>query len=319
MKQYSEIEKDCCNMDINKLIPLLSELAIFVKVVELGSFSQTATKLGSSTATISRSVTHLEEALAEKLLIRTTRKMRLTSTGQEVFTLSQDMLKTAQLAVSAAQSNQTEISGTLIVAAPKALAKQVLMPMIMAFIKAYPNVSLHLKVTDHLIDPISDEADILIHITEHPLEGLVSKTLGRCKLMLCASNEYIKHHGLPEHPDQLVAHNCITLGENPMDRVWHFQQNEHQIACHVNGSFTVNHSEIRREAVLQGIGISVFPDFVILPNIMNNQVVEVLKGWHITSNYKGNIVAQYAQSKFIPSQLKSFVNFLSQEFGLLAK
>jgi DNA-binding transcriptional LysR family regulator len=304
-------------MDINKLIHLLSELAIFVKVVELGSFSQTAKKLGSSTATISRSITHLEETLAEKLLVRTTRKMRLTPTGQEVFILSQDMLKSAHMAVSAAQSNQTDISGSLTVAAPKALAKQVMMPMIIKFVKAHPNVSFHFKVTDHFIDPISDEVDILIHITEHPREGLISRTLGECRLMLCANNDYIEKYGLPDHPEKLINHNCISLGEDPKDRVWHFQKNEQQYSCHVNGSLTVNHSEIRREAVLQGLGISIFPDFVILPYIKKNQAVEVLQDWHLTSNYKGVIVAQYAQSKFIPSQLKVFVNFLINEFNAL--
>ena len=275
------------HMDINKLIPLLSDLATFVKVVEFGSFSKAAEKLGSSTATVSRSITHLESALSEKLLLRTTRKMRLTSIGQEVFVLSQDMLKSAHLAVFAAQSNQAEISGSLSVAAPKGLAKQVMMPMIMKFVKAHPKVSFHLKVADHYIDPISDEVDLLIHITEHPIEGLISRPLRNCRLILSASPDYLEKYGYPDHPEQLINHNCISLGEDPKDRVWNFRHHQQQFACHVNGSLTVNHSEIRREAVLQGIGISIFPEFVILPYIKKNQAVEILQDWELQGNYKG--------------------------------
>ena len=97
-------------MDTNRLIPLLSEMAIFVNVVDSGSFSNTAKKLGVSPSSVSRSVTRLEEALEEKLLERTTRQMRLSSTGQEVYQLCSDMLNSAKLAVSAAQSDRSRIS-----------------------------------------------------------------------------------------------------------------------------------------------------------------------------------------------------------------
>ncbi|EGA72092.1 transcriptional regulator [Vibrio sinaloensis DSM 21326] len=297
-------------MDTNRLIPLLSEMAIFVNVVESGSFSQTAKKLGVSPSSVSRSITRLESALEEKLLERTTRQMRLSSTGQEVYSLCSDMMNSAKMAVSAAQVDKTDVSGSLRVAAPKALSRQVLMPFILDFIDDYPNVSLQLKVADHYIDPIGDEVDIIIMITDKPMEGLIAKPLGHCRLVLCASPEYIEQYGMPIHPQDISGHNCLCLGENPRDRVWEFTNNNKKVSINVNGSFIVNHSEIRREAVLRGVGLSVFPEFAIQSYIDSGQVIEVLRDWHVGGNYQGKIIAQYAQSKYIPSQIKTFIEYI---------
>jgi len=302
-------------VDTNKLIPLLSEMAIFVSVVESGSFSKTAQKLGVSPSSVSRSITRLENALQERLLERTTRKMRLSTTGQEVYSLCNDMMNSAKMAISAAQADKTNVSGALRVAAPKALSRQVLMPMILDFIDHYPNISLQLKAADHYIDPIGDEVDILIHITDNPTAGLIAKQLSQCRLIMCASPSYIEKHGMPTHPEGISEHNCLCLGENPKDRIWDFTNNNKKLSINVSGSFAVNHSEIRREAVLRGVGISVFPEFVIQPYIDSGDVVEVLKDWHVGGNYQGKIIAQYAQSKYIPSQIKTFIEYLQSRFN----
>jgi DNA-binding transcriptional LysR family regulator len=304
--------KDNCAVDINKLIPLLSEMAIFVKVVESGSLSQAAQAIGVSPSSISRSVARLELAIEEKLLERTTRKMRLTPTGEQVFIQCRDMLASAKMAVSAAQSNETDITGSLRIAAPKALSRQVLMPMVMDFLKLYPKVSFHFKVADHIIDPIGDEVDLVIRITDSPIEGLVAKKLGNCKQLLCATPAYLKEHGTPVHPNELKDHNCIVLGEVTKDRQWKFQHEKQVCEINVQGTFTVNHSEIRREAVLQGIGIALFPDFSVAKEIDSKQLVQLLPEWRTLGNYQGGIIAQYPQSKFIPSQLKAFVNYLAE-------
>ncbi|WP_339389674.1 LysR family transcriptional regulator [Vibrio neptunius] len=302
-------------MDTNKLIPLLSEMAIFVNVVESGSFSATAKKLGVSPSSVSRSITRLENALQEKLLERTTRQMRLSTTGQEVYSLCSDMMNSAKMAISAAQVDKTDISGSLRVAAPKALSRQVLMPMLLDFIDHFPNISLQLKVADHYIDPIGDEVDVIIHITDNPTEGLIARQLGQCRLVMCASPAYLQSNGTPTHPEDIDQHNCLCLGENPKDRVWEFTNNKKKLSMSVTGSFAVNHSEIRREAVLRGVGISVFPEFAIQSYIDSGQVTEVLPDWHVGGNYQGKIIAQYAQSKYIPSQIKTFIEYLQDRFN----
>lgn len=301
-------------MDMNKLIPLLSEMAIFVNVVESGSFSKSALKLGVAPSSISRSITRLENALQQKLLERTTRQMRLSPAGQEVYSLCCDMLNSAQLAVSSAQVNTEDITGVLRVAAPKALSKQVLMPMLLDFMALYPKVELQLKVSDRYLDLVSHEVDVIIHITETPTEGLISRVLAPCRLLLCATPDYLMKQGIPTHPQQLIDHNCICLGESPKDRIWIFSQEDKKLSIQVKGTLTVNHSEIRREAVLRSMGIAVFPDFSIQEWLDTEQVQQVLPDWTLGGHYQGNIVAQYAYSKFIPKQIKTLVDYLQTCF-----
>ncbi|MDA0117518.1 MULTISPECIES: LysR family transcriptional regulator [Vibrio] len=302
-------------MDTNRLLPLLSEMAIFVNVVELGSFSKTAIKLGVSPSSISRSVARLEEALEIKLLNRSTRRMKLSTDGEEVFRMCSQMLDNATKAVSAAQARTSEYSGNLKIAAPKAFSKQVLTPIILAFIKKYPKIKLQLTIAEEYIDPINEEIDIVIHITSAPVEGLVATTLGSRHNVLCASPDYIDKHGAPQSPQDIPNHNCICLSEKHFDRVWHFSNDSCSESIQVAGSFSVNHSEIRREAVLEGMGISIFPDFSVQEYIDSGDIVPILGDWRVGASKQQFVVAQYIQSKFVPKQLKVFVNFLKEQMA----
>lgn len=300
------------------MVSLLPEMAIFVHVAESESFSSTAKSLGVAPSSVSRSITRLEGALKQKLLHRTTRTMRLTDKGEEIYRICRDIMKTAKLATNAAQSDDSEISGVLKVAAPKALAKQILMPVILDFITLHPKVDFQLHVTDHHIDLIRDDIDVLIHITDKPIESLVGKRLTECRLIMCASPSYIAQFGKPLHPQDLLNHNCLCLGEDLKDSYWKLTSTDQTCSINVKGTFHVNHSEIRREAVIRGIGISVFPEFSIHHHINSGEVVPLLSDWCINGNYQGEIIAQYAQSKYLPTQLTTFLKYLTEYFSAVA-
>ncbi|BDR15915.1 LysR family transcriptional regulator [Vibrio sp. STUT-A11] len=297
-------------MDTNKLIALLPEMAVFVVVIEEGSFSKAAEKLGVAPSSVSRSISKLENALCQKLLERTTRNMRLTIAGEEVHGLCMDMLKSARLATDAAFSSQSEVAGEIRIAAPRALASQVLSPLILDFLQEYPNVSVHFVVEDHFIDPIGHEVDMVIHITDKPVEGLVAKELGTNRLLICASTDYLEKFGYPGSPEELTAHQCIRLGESPADRKWVFGQQDIIRSVNIDGRLAVNHTEIRKDAVLRGMGISIFPEFSIDTLIQSGDVEALFPEWEVKGSYQGKIVAQYPQSRFIPRQFKMLVEYL---------
>ena len=297
-------------MDTNKLIALLPEMAVFVVVIEEGSFSKAAEKLGVAPSSVSRSISKLENALCQKLLERTTRNMRLSIAGEEVHGLCMDMLKSARLATDAAFSSQSEVAGEIRIAAPRALASQVLSPLILDFLQEYPNVSVHFVVEDHFIDPIGHEVDMVIHITDKPVEGLVAKELGTNRLLICASKSYLEKFGYPRSPEELSAHQCIRLGESPVDRKWVFGRQGVIRTVKFDGRLAVNHTEIRKEAVLRGMGVSIFPEFSIDTLIQSGEVVALFPEWEVKGSYQGKIVAQYPQSRFIPRQLKMLVEYL---------
>jgi DNA-binding transcriptional LysR family regulator len=302
-------------MDTNKLIPLLSDMAILVTVVEQGNFSKAAKKLGVTPSAVSRQISRLEDALGIKLLQRTTRQLALTESGTLTFNYCKQMIESAEKAVNASRSTTSTVSGLLRVAAPKSLANRVLRPLFVEFLKRYPDIQLHLKVTDRILDPIHDGVDFLIHINDYPIEALVNVKMGRVKQVLCASPDFLANHTLPTHPDDLKYLACICLGENMTDNRWRFNnQNENQkTTVQVTGSYLLNHSEMRRDAIEQGFGVGPLPDYIAQQGIETGKLIPLLEDWQLQGNYQGDICLQYVQSKYMPNKNRVFIDFIKQK------
>lgn len=304
-------------MNNKEVIPLLSEMAIFVAVAEEQSFSEASRRLAMAASSVTRSVRRLEEQLQVRLLERTTRRVRLSSAGVEVYAQCKQMLESAHSAVQAAQSTLDEASGSLTIAAPKAFAKQILAPVVLDFLEAYPGVSIKFKVADHFIDPISDEVDVIFRLTNQPIEGLVSKTLNHSDLVICASPAYLAKAGVPAHPDDLLHHQCINLGEKPDDNEWLLTNANQRVLIKTNPRFSVNHTEIRKAAALRDMGVTIFPSFTVKHELETGTLIELLPDWHISGNYQGQVILQYSQSRYIPIQIRVFVNYMVERFSFM--
>ncbi|MBA6352414.1 LysR family transcriptional regulator [Colwellia sp. BRX9-1] len=300
-------------MDTNKLIPLLSDMAILVTVVEQGNFSKAAIKLGVTPSAVSRQISRLEDALGIKLLQRTTRQLALTESGTLTFNYCKQMIESAEQAVNASSSTTSTVSGLLRVAAPKSLANRVLRPLFVEFLKCYPDIQLHLKVTDRILDPIHDGVDFLIHINDKPIEALVNVKIGRSEQVLCASPDFLANHPLPTHPDDLKDLPCLCLGENMSDSRWRFSQKNQQTSVQVTGSYLLNHSEMRRDAIEQGFGIGSLPDYIAQQGISSGKLIPLLEDWRLQGNYQGDICLQYVQSKYLPNKNRIFIDFMKQK------
>lgn len=300
-------------MDINKLINSLADMASFVTVVEEGDFSAASRKLGVTPSAVSRQVTRLEQTLGVKLLERTTRKMDLSSSGRPVFELCRAMLDSAQEVVNVV-ATVAEPEGLLRIAAPKALAKQILEPLLLAFALRYPKIKLQIKVTDHIVDPIHNEVDIVVTLEREPILGLIAKELGEVKIILCACPDYLRQLAPVMDPKDLQRHSCITLGESANNGVLELQKEGIIRKIQVSGRISVNHSEIRLQAVLKGLGIGLLPDFVAAEQLQKGNLIKVLADWEIKHNYQGKVRLQYAQSKFMPERVKLLVAYLVDNY-----
>ncbi|AZG33802.1 MAG: LysR family transcriptional regulator [Shewanella psychromarinicola] len=299
-------------MDTNKIIPLLPDMAIFVTVVEQGNFSKAARKLGVTPSAVSRQISRLEDALGIKLLQRTTRQLALTESGKITFDYCKQMVESAEQAVNASTSTTSTVSGLLRVAAPKSLASRVLRPLFIEFLKCYPDIQLHLKVTDRVLDPIHDGVDFLIHINDNPIEALVNVKIGRVEQVLCASPDFLANHDLPTHPDDLKYLSCLCLGENTADNRWRFSNENQQATVHVTGAYLINHSEMRCDAIEQGFGVGGLPDYIAQQGIEAGTLIPLLEDWQLQGNYHGDICLQYVQSKYMPNKNRVFIDFMKQ-------
>src|SRR6476620_11751099 len=159
------------------LFALLPDMAVFARVVDAGNFSVAARQLGSTPSTVSRQIKRLEEALATRLLERSTRKIRVTESGYQVYRHCRDLAAAASGAVDAAGQSSGKPQGRVALSAPTAYAKSVIHPLVPAFLAAYPDVDLQLVFADHDIDPLDSDVDLVIRATSQPPQGLAARPL----------------------------------------------------------------------------------------------------------------------------------------------
>ena len=223
-------------MSINLPLPLLGEMAIFVKVVETGSFSEAARQLGSSPSAVSRSISRLEKALATRLLQRTTRKLRLSDGGEEVFKRCQEMVSAAKSVMEISGQFTHEAEGLVRVSVPKAVGRFVIHPHMPEFLRRYPEVDVELLLEDRQVDLIDDNVDLAIRITDRPPAGLVGRQLLTIDHLLCATPQYLAEHGTPTIPTTCSI-TGLYLGETPSDARWKFKRGTKAVTVGVRGRY----------------------------------------------------------------------------------
>ncbi|MGO3890860.1 MAG: LysR family transcriptional regulator [Paenalcaligenes sp.] len=299
-------------MSTNQLLPLLAEMAVFVRVVEVGSFSEAARQLGSTPSAVSRAIARLEKALGNRLLQRTTRKLRLSDTGKAVYAHCQDMLHAAQAAIEVSGHLHAEPYGQLRLSVPKAVGHFLIHPHIPDFLARYPKVDISMRLDDRYVDLIDDEVDLAIRITNQPPPGLMGRPLLSIEHLLCATPSYLAQHGTPQHPHDLKLHSCICLGEEPSDARWKFTQGNKQLTVPVQGRYAANHTGVRLDAVLQNLGIGSLPYFTAKPALASGRIVPVLPDWNFKTNYSGTAWALYPPTRHLPAKLRVFLEFLSE-------
>lgn len=205
-------------------LSLLPDLALFVQIVEQGSFSAVARQAGATPSAISRSVSRLEQEMGCKLLHRTTRKLRLSEPGKTVYEHALEMLESARLAIDSASSTQAVAQGKLTLSVPKAVGRFAIHPLMLEFFTRYPQVDVCLRLEDRVLDFIDDGIDLALRITPTPSPGLHGKPLMTISHVICATPGYLEQYGKPRTPQDLRDHSCISLGETPADARWKFRR-----------------------------------------------------------------------------------------------
>lgn len=301
-------------MSTSQYIHLLDEMAVFARVVETGSFSQTARELGTTPSAVSRKISRLESALSTRLLHRTTRKLGLSESGTEVFKHCQDIVTAAKSAMSVSEQYTEEPEGVIRISVPKAVGRFVLHPHMPEFLRRYPKIRLQITLDDRYIDLIDDRVDLAIRITDRPSPGLMGRKLMRIEHIVCASPHYLEQYGVPQHPRELINHNCICLGETPSDSRWKFKKGTDIVHVDVQGNYAANHSGVRLDAALNHMGIASLPYFTAQSSLQQKHCIQVLPEWDFMSSYYGSAWLLYSPTRYLPSKLRVFIQYLVEVF-----
>jgi DNA-binding transcriptional LysR family regulator len=294
-------------------LSLLPDLALFVQIVEQGSFSAVARLSGTTPSAVSRSVSRLEQEMGSKLLHRSTRKLRLSDAGKTVYAHALEMLESARLAMDAAGSAQQVAQGTLTLSVPKAVGRFVIHPLMTEFLTRFPQVDVCLRLEDRYLDLIDDGIDLALRITHSPSPGLHGKPLMPVSHVICATPHYLQQHGAPQNPQDLRAHSCISLGETPADARWKFRREGKTETVQTRGRYAANHTAVRLDAVKQNLGIGSLPLFTAREALERGEIVQVLAEWEFISSYSGQLWLLWAGNKHMPARMRAMIDYLSEK------
>jgi DNA-binding transcriptional LysR family regulator len=291
----------------------LPDIAVFVKVVALGSFTAAADALETSQPVVSKAVSRLEKKMGVRLLNRTTRRLSLTEAGAELYRRSSEALATIENAELEIARYQTEPRGLLRVNAPTSFALMHLGPRIARFLNRNPGVTLDLTLEDRTIDLVAEGYDVAIRIGALESSGLVARKLAPCRQVICAAREYLARRGTPAKPEDLLSHDCLlyTLGRDP--RAWRIADEKgRELLMPLRGRLQTNNGTTIRDAAVQGLGLAFLPTFYVAEDLRAGRLMRVLG--HLKLPEQGVYVI-YPERRSLPPKVRAFIDFCVQTFG----
>src|ERR1700752_1284441 len=199
---------------------VLNDIAVFVKVAQLGSFSRAAHAIGMPVSTVSRKVSALESELGVTLLQRTTRKLALTSQGRDYFHQCSEPLNLLFDAERVLTQTQRKPEGSLKISVPVVLGQDPFLGFISDFLKLYPSIKIDLFITNVFLDLIAENVDVAIRFGELRDSSVVATRLGRSIRYVVAAPEYLKHRQPPVEPADLERHDCVMLNARNSESDW---------------------------------------------------------------------------------------------------
>lgn len=288
----------------------LVAMRAFVKVVQMGNFSQAAKDGQSSQANMSKRVAALETRLGVKLLTRSSRNLTLTEVGSSYYQKCLTILTQLDEADAQVQSDKMGPRGKLKVALPITFSRLVLAPIINKFIERFPEINVEFVVSDVHADLIAQGIDVAIRGKTLEDSSLVARPLYNNPLSLVASKEYLKKFGTPKHPQELAQHNFILHSQALATPKAIFSLNGKKTAVTVTGKFQSNNGETNLEVALSGLGIVGLATWSIQSELAAGKLVEILTEYdplYIPIN------AIYPRSDFVPLKVKCFIDFVKEE------
>src|SRR5215469_348068 len=263
-------------------LPDLEGLAIFARVAEFGSFSRAALELNLSKATVSKAVTRLEKKLGARLFHRTSRRLALTDTGEQLAARAATLLAEAESAESEAMSLAAAPRGKVRLAVPMSFGVLFVAPLLPELFRLHPELSVDLHLSDAQIDLIGEGFDAALRIGELSDTSLLARRLCDMPLHLVAAPAYLKQHGRPKHPLELSRHQAISYAYQLTHDTWRFHKTSGEAAAvRPAGPLRVNNGEAMLPSLIAGVGIGVLPDFIVKDALADGRLERLLPGWSL--------------------------------------
>jgi DNA-binding transcriptional LysR family regulator len=302
----------CCGAAEVRPMDLPSQMILFARVVDTGSFSAAARALKQTPSAVSRQIRHLEDRVGLRLLTRTQHGITLTDEGrafhERCALVAADVAETEALLSGLGGRPQ----GTLRVVATVAFGKAQLMPILPGFLDLCPELRVELELTDRTVRLGGENVDIAIRFTEQVDDPeVIVRKLAPNRRVLCAAPSYVARNGRPETPQDLAAHNCLRLSTVASWNDWHLVASGDPPPV-LGGNFEANSADAIYHAALAGLGIARLSTYLVGEDLRAGRLVRLLPGY---AQEDASIVAIYRERRNLSPKIRAFLDHLVEHFA----
>jgi DNA-binding transcriptional LysR family regulator len=281
-------------------------MSTLLAAVEGGSLSAASRKLGMPLATVSRKVSELEAHLRTRLINRTSRRLMLTDAGRSYVAACKRILEDIGEAERAAAGEYMAPRGDLTVAAPIVFGRLHVLPVVIEFLKAYPDIDIRVALADRVVNLREDDIDLAIRIGDLPDSSLVATRVGAIRRVVCGSPAYFAHRGTPKSPGELSTHDCITFDGLMSPDAWKFAVGKSIVSVAIHSRLTVNTAEAAIDAAIAEVGITRVLSYQVASAVRAGTLALALrefepKPWPVSLVYAGQ--------GLLPLKLRAFLDF----------
>ncbi len=290
----------------------LRSIEVWVKVAELGGFAVAAGQLRMSPTMVGKHIRLLEEHLGARLIQRTTRRQSLTEAGNVYLEQCRRLLADLAEADASVQQLRRTPRGVLRIACPVTFGSERLVPALADYLRAQPEVSVELTLSDQPVDLVDQGYEAAPHIGMLNDSNLISRPLQPYRMVIGASPAYLKARGTPQTPADLAQHNCLGFTYWRRRNRWRMTTGTEETAVRVQGNLTVNNGQALRRAALASLGIVLQPEALLSDDLAQGRLRTVLPAYSPPPRPMNLL---YLPDRQLTPKLRSFVDFIFARFG----
>lgn len=253
-----------------------STLQLLIRIVELGSFTRAARELGLGQPAVSKQVAALEAHLGARLLERTSRGLRPTAAGLDLYHSSVRLLADLEETEGRVRDGSSGPAGLVRVATPPVLGRMYIIPRLPKFLLQFPEIAVEFSVAQRTVDLVQEGIDVALRVGPLKLSSLIARRIGTMQMLTVATQAYLDARGIPRHPHDLVEHSLIAGQTDGATHDWHFRDEQAALSITPAGAVRSDDGEDLRASVLAGLGILHGPSALLRADLDAGRVVEVL-------------------------------------------
>lgn len=284
----------------------IDAMAILVAAVDAGSLSGASRALGMPLATVSRKVSDLEAHLKTQLLIRSSRRLTLTEAGQAYLQAARRILEDLDEAERAASGEYRAPRGHLNITAPIMFGRLHVEPVVLDFLKAYPEITVRLTLADHVLNLVDEHVDLAVRVGKLPDSSMVALRLGEIGWVACASGDYLALRSEPDTPEALAEHDCVMFEGLYSTASWTFGRNRQVREIAIRPRFSVNSADAAITAAVRGAGITRVLSYQVAEPLARGALKLILRP-HEPDPLPVHLL--YAGQSLLPLKLRAFLDF----------